>query len=146
MGFKNEKAASEEPAPPPGTDWLLRYGFGIELPVFNRNQGARQEAAALLEETKLDAKLAEETVKRDVRLALKRLQLSEDALDGVRRNLVPHAEAAARMAKTGYDLGELSLQQLIIEQQRLIEARTTLIDAGLEARRTRIDLARAVGD
>jgi outer membrane protein TolC len=38
------------------------------------------------------------------------------------------------------------MQQLIIEQRRLVDARSTLVQAGLEAYRARVELSRAIGE
>lgn len=144
VGFKQDRVA-EAAGLKPQTDWLVRFGVAVGLPVFNRNQGARQETAALLAEARLAADFAEQAVRRDVHVALRRLELAENSLRLVRSRLLPQTESAARIAQLGYELGELSLQQLILEQRRLVEARGTLIQAGLEAYRARVELARAVG-
>lgn len=147
VGFKQERgSAAEAPGLKPGSDWLFRFGVSVGLPLFNRNQGGKQEAAALLAEARLAADLAEQTVRRDVRLAVRRLELAQNSLRLIRGSLVPQTESATRIARTGYELGELSMQQLIMEQRRLVEARSTLVQAGLEAYRARVELARALGE
>lgn len=146
VGFKQERSAVEAPGLKPPSDWLFRFGVSVGLPLFNRNQGGKQEAAALLAEARLTADLAEQTVRREVRLAVRRLELAHNSLRLIRGSLVPQTESSTRIARTGYELGELSLQQLIIEQRRLVEARSTLVQAGLEAYRARVELSRAIGE
>jgi len=146
VGFKQERGAAEAPGLKPASDWLFRVGVNVGLPIFNRNQGGRQEAAALLAEARLAADLAEQTVRREVRLAVRRLELAHNALRLIRGSLLPQTESATRIARTGYELGELSMQQLIIEQRRLLDARLTLVQAGLEVYRARVELARAIGE
>ncbi len=149
VGFKQEQSARESGVNgglSPGSNWLLRFGVTTALPLFNRNQGGRQESAALLAETRLASDFAEQAVRRDVHVALRRLELAENSLRLVRTRLLPQTETAARIARTGYDLGELSLQQLLLEQRRVIEARGALIDAGLEAYRARVELVRATAE
>jgi len=146
VGFKAERgSAAEAPGLKPGSDWLFRFGVSVGLPLFNRNQGTRQQTAALLAEARLAADQAEQAVRRDVHLAVRRLELAHNSLRLIYTRLVPQTESATRIARTGYDLGELSLQQLIMEQRRLVEARGTLAQAGLQAYRARVELARAVG-
>jgi len=146
VGFKQERGAAEAPGLKPSSDWLFRVGVNVGLPLFNRNQGGKQEAAALLAEARLAADLAEQTVRREVHLAVRRLELAHNALRLIRGSLLPQTESATRIARTGYELGELSMQQLIIEQRRLVDARSTLVQAGLEAYRARVELARAIGE
>ena len=74
---------SELPSPLtalPDADQVVTFGASIDLPFFNKNQGARAEAAVLVRQAGLRRDLVEQTVRAEVTSAFRRAQAAEAAL------------------------------------------------------------------
>jgi len=120
-------------------------GVSVPLPVFNREQGT--EAALLAgargaasEEARLKAQIP-----RDVHLALAHRRAAEEAWRRYEREALPAATEARDLLERGYDAGYLSLPEVLVQQDRLLQVRGGAIDAWLDLRVAEADLVEAVG-
>lgn len=143
LGYKRDTTVS--PAPLQSSDWQFKVGISIVLPAFNRNQGAIREGVAALNEARLNRQNLELMVQRDVMIAFKRL-------DQAQRNVKLHEDRAlelgqvnVRMARLGFEQGELRLTDYIAEQRRLTDLESSYAQARAEVIQARIELERAIG-
>src|SRR5439155_7133813 len=111
------------------TDKKVAFGVSIPLPVFNKNQGAIAEAAAVRVQARHRREFLEQVVKRDVVLAFSRLQTAGEAVKLYETELMPRSEDNLRIIRVAYDLGDQELLNVIAEQRRLIEVQQQYIDA-----------------
>lgn len=120
-------------------------GVGVPLPIFDRNRGAVEEAAA-------------ERRGIESRLALRRRELAGE-VRGLVRSARKRREAAARFRKRGvaaardlvekaesaYRSDEASLFELLDAERSLFEAEQKLVDLRERATVTELDLAATIG-
>ncbi len=127
-----DEPASEDRA------WVL--GFSLPLPLWGRNAAHIAEARAELLEAELEAEregrgLAAEREAAEAELAAARIEVEALATSGL-----PSAEAAARLARQGYDAGRLSLLERLDAERSLSELRERLETARLQLRRAEATL------
>jgi outer membrane protein TolC len=83
---------------------------------------------------------------RQVHLAYARLTTAEAAWTRYRRDALPAASEALGRLESGYRNGYLALPEVLVQQDRLVEARAAAIAAWLEVHEARADLIEVVGD
>jgi cobalt-zinc-cadmium efflux system outer membrane protein len=117
----------------------------LELPIFDRNltQVRRAEFRRDQLRQEYDALVAE--VGHDVRAAVDRAASAARAARFVADELLPQAERGLQLARTSYDLGDTTLLALLESQRAALQARSTRVEALLEAARARVEIERAAG-
>lgn len=121
-------------------DDVLLLEVALPLPLFDRNQGARQRAEA--QWLRADA----EYRRGRHALALRRASLSAQARrfsDGARRmrdELLPQSIELARIAEASFAEGELDLSGLVGALEAEADAIEQALDLALQARHARIEL------
>jgi outer membrane protein, heavy metal efflux system len=143
LGFKRNATVS--PAPIQSTDWQLKLGVSITIPIFNRNQGVVSENAAVLTEARLHRENLEQIITRDVTIAMKRLDQVRRNMEMYKNRLVPVAQRSVEMAKLGFDMGELRLAEYLNEQRRLAEIESSYAQARADLFRAQVEVERAIG-
>ena len=120
-------------------------GIGIDLPLFNRNQGGKARATAEIERsTHLYAAVRLQVVS-DVRTAAVRLAQAQQALEAWTKDILPSLETEQRQAEAAYQAGEIALLNVLDVSRRLIDGRMQLLNAEGDVIRSRIALDRALG-
>ena len=143
LGYKRTSSAGAGPVP--SSDWQFRAGVSVTLPLFNRNQGLISEGAAALEEARLHRESLEQIVRRDVTLAMRRLDQVRREVRLYEDRLLPLGQDSVRMAKLGFDLGEVRLGDYVLEQRRLADAETAYVQAKADLFQARVEVERAIG-
>ncbi|MEK7388448.1 MAG: TolC family protein [Elusimicrobiota bacterium] len=138
LGLKSSRAAGQS-----GSGVVA--GVGLELPVFDRGQAARDVKSAELRA----AESALEGDSRKARVALEaadaRARISGEALASYRAAAIPQAERLEQMAGLAYLEGRLGLLELIDAYRGGTSARVKELELALNARLDRIDLERVLG-
>src|SRR5437773_2729043 len=124
---------------------IVGGGVSVPLPIFNREQGTQ---AALLagahgaaaEEARLRAQIP-----REVHLALAHRRAAEEAWRRYEREALPAATQARDLLERGYDAGYLSLGDVLVQQDRLLQVRAGAIDAWLDLRNAEAEVIEAAG-
>lgn len=102
---------------------LLSFGASFRLPVLNRSSRAEMDEATLLtQRADLDVFVVENRIRTEVRTAVRGVRLSLESLDSSER-VVALAEEEYRMARTGFELGQLTTFQLFQYEEDLLSAR-----------------------
>jgi outer membrane protein, heavy metal efflux system len=123
----------------------VAFGVSIPLPIFNKNQGTIAEAAATRIQAQHRREYLEQIVKRDVALAVTRLQTARESIELYKNEILPRSQDNLRIIRIAYDLGDHQLLDLLSEQRRLVDAQQQYTDSLKEYYLAIIELDRAVG-
>ena len=146
--YRTSRGISELPAPltaVPDTDHVVAFGASIGLPFFNKNQGARAEAAVAVRQARLRRELTEQTVRAEVTSALRRAEAAQTAMVLFEQGVLNRSDDNMRILRAAYELGEFRITDVITEQRRVLEAQKDYIEALTERYRALIDLRAAIG-
>ncbi len=123
--------------------WVV--GVGVEIPIFDRNQGARKAAEFDLERERRDAEAARVALVAELAVVCERLNAAAEAARTADGEIVPSAMSALTAVETGYREGKFGFIDVIAAQRALFEASTLLLDSLEEYAVARADLERLVG-
>lgn len=126
-------------------DAALVAGFSMELPVYNRNQGAIREAQvrlsqndALREAARLNARSALLSLYQEMTTAGARVET-------LRTEALPQAQVALDQTRGGYERGRFSFLELATAQEEVLALRSAAIDAAADFHRMLIEIERVTG-
>lgn len=111
-GPRQLKAANEE-------SWVFQVS--LPLTIFDRNQGARQEAAIATEKAVIDQEVAQIRLKTLLFALYQEAKHAQVQLRSMKDEVLPLAERSLQVAQTGYDIGRLSYLDLLDAQRTLLE-------------------------
>lgn len=126
-------------------DRSLTFGISIGLPVFNRNQGAKAEAAIAIRQAQERRAFSEQIVKNEIITAFQRIEAARRALMTLETAVLPRSRENIETIQKVYEIGELKITDLIAEQRRLLEANRDLTETMTERYRAQADLFIALG-
>lgn len=126
-------------------DKLLTFGVSVGLPVLNRNQGAKAEAAAAISQARARREFAESLVRSEVQTAYARYEAARSALFTFEQGVIARSEENIRVIRAAYELGEFRITDLIGEQRRLLDSQREFTEALAEQYRALADLESAIG-
>ena len=126
-------------------DQLLTFGVSIGIPVFNRNQGAKAEAAAAISQTRTRREFVEAVVRSEVESAYARYEAAREAVGTFKQGVVARSNDNIRVIRSAYELGQFSIIDLITEQRRLMESQREFTEILVEQYRALADLQAALG-
>lgn len=126
-------------------DRLFSFGVSVTLPFFNRNQGARAEAVAAVEQAKKEREFAEATVRAEVESAYIRLRSAEAARKTFEAGVIVRSNENIQTIRAAYQLGEFRITDLIAEQRRLVDSQRDYTELLTERYKALADLAVAIG-
>jgi len=124
----------------------IGIGVSITLPVFNRNQGLRAEAAAAITQAQQERAYLETTVRAEVESAYRRLKTTEAALSIFESGVIERSTENLKTLRAAYQLGEYRITDLIAEQRRVVDAQREYTELLAEHYRAAVDLQLATGD
>lgn len=127
-------------------DQLFNAGVGISLPVFNRNQGAKAEAAAAIEQAKRLRELTELQIRAEVESAVVRYRAAEAAIEVFRQGVIQRSIENVRTIRAAYEAGAFTISEFLAERRRLVDAQRELTEALSERAIALIDLQAAVAE
>jgi outer membrane protein, heavy metal efflux system len=126
-------------------DRLLTFGVSVGLPVFNRNQGAKAEAAAAITQARARREFLEAVVRSEVASAYARYEAATRALLTYEQGVIQRSQDNVRVMRAAYELGQFSVTELLAEQRRLVDSQRDFTEALAEQYRALADLQSAVG-
>lgn len=113
----------------PDGETTVDVGLGVEIPLFDRNQGAiraavgeRLASAARLQGVRLD-------VAAEVGEAWAAYEASRVAATRYRERLLPRAERTLELTRQAYERGKADYLRLLDAQQVVVESRVAYVDA-----------------
>jgi cobalt-zinc-cadmium efflux system outer membrane protein len=121
------------------------FSFGVTLPAWNRGQAQRQRAEAEAREAQTRASLAQD----DAQAEAKALWREASDLGATAREILGRAvEDTPKLLKgadASFDVGEISLFELLDAQRSALDTDLESLDLAFAARRARLDLDRLLG-
>lgn len=126
-------------------DRLLTFGVTLGLPVFNRNQGAKAEAAIAITQARARREFLEALVRSEVASAYARYEAASKALVAYEQGVIERSQENVQVMRAAYELGHFSVTELLAEQRRLLDSQRDYTEALAEQYRALADLQTAVG-
>lgn len=126
-------------------DRLLTFGVSVGIPIFNKNQGAKAEAAAAISQATARREFLETVVRSEVQSAYARYEAARAALTTYEQGVIQRSQENVRLIRAAYELGHFSINDLLNEQRRLIDSQRDFTEALSEQYRALADLQAAVG-
>ncbi len=120
-------------------------GVIVPLPLFSRNDGARQRTAGEWQLADAALRDAELRVRGEVRAALQALDAMRQALTGGTTGLDARAAEVAQIAEGAYREGAISLMELVEAQRARAETRAAALRWTVDLHLAMLDLNRATG-
>jgi len=130
---------------PQERDRSLLFGITVGLPVFDRKQGAKAEAAIAIRQAQERRVFAEGVIKNEIVLAFQQLEIARKALLRLETNVLPRSRENLETVRRVYQIGEIKITDLLVEQRRLIEANKDVTEALTRKYRAEADLFIALG-
>ncbi|HKR64272.1 MAG TPA: TolC family protein [Thermoanaerobaculia bacterium] len=127
-------------------DKLINAGVGISIPIFNRNQGAKAEAAAAIEQARRLRELTELQIRAEVESAVARYRAADAAVEVFRQGVLERSEQNVRTMRAAYEAGAFTISEFLAERRRLVDAQRELTEALTERAVALIDLQAAVAE
>ena len=126
-------------------DHLFIYGISINLPFFNRNQGAKAEAEIAITQAQRRREFIDAVVRSEVRSAWQRYDAASIAVQTFEQSVIPRSNENISAIRGAYQVGAFRVTELLTEQRRLIEAQREYTEALTERYRAIADLQAAIG-
>ena len=123
----------------------LVAGISVPLPVFNRNRGSIDEAAAALAQVPH----SESAARVELRLALAEghvaLRSAQSKLDALRRDVLPGAERALEEMQLGFERGRFTYLDFLEARRTWLRARHEELQTLLQANLSLAQIERLLG-
>lgn len=129
----------------PERDKTLTFGASIGLPLLNRNQGAKAEAAAAIAQARTRREFLEVVIRSEVQRSFVRLEAAQAALATFETGVISRSEENVRTVRAAYELGEFSISDLLAEQRKLVDSQREFTEALAESFRALAELNAVMG-
>lgn len=123
----------------------LGVSLGIDLPLWNRNDGGVAKARADLARLQAERRKELLDLQRQIVAAWNAYERERRQIDGLQTSVLPATREALRLKLAAYQAGETALMEVIDARRMELGAETALTEARERAAQARIDLTRAVG-
>lgn len=145
--FKQGRSTIDLPTGPfpQDRDRSLTFGVAIGLPIFNKNQGAKAEAAIAIRQAQERRLFSEQIVKSEITIAFNRIEAAKRALSILETAVLPRSRENIETIRRVYELGELKITDLIAEQRKLLETNRNLTEVYTIKYKAEADLFSALG-
>jgi len=117
----------------------------LPLALRNRNQGRIAEAQASLAQTNAEADAARIRYETLLFVIYQELQHSLHRVETFRDDVIPRLEQALKDTRKAYELGRYSYFEWRTVQQDLLDARSALLEASVDAHQKAIEIERLTG-
>jgi cobalt-zinc-cadmium efflux system outer membrane protein len=131
--------------PIPDRNRSLAVGVSIGLPILNRNQGAKAEAAIAITQAERRREFAEAAVRSEVTSAYRRYESAAKAVAIFESGVIGRSNENIQKIRSAYQLGAFSITDLLVQQRQLLDSQRELTDALAERYRALADLQSAIG-
>ena len=118
-------------------EYVARIGFDVPLPFFQRNQTQTAVAEAREQTEALTLRLTRKRLEAEVRAAHSRL-LGARAAYAALLAALPSVDDAEHLTSRAYELGQITLAQLVAVHRETAVARSALLDAKAAALRAQL--------
>ncbi|MDZ7303630.1 MAG: TolC family protein [candidate division KSB1 bacterium] len=122
-------------------DRSVKFALNVPLWDWGKNGAEVQAAQASLESDRLMQKNRYDLIKQEIRAAVRNLQSAQQRLEITQRS-EELAEKSYKISLLKFESGDLSSQDLALEQNRLTQARTNSLNAIIDYKQALADLRR----
>jgi cobalt-zinc-cadmium efflux system outer membrane protein len=126
-------------------DKLLTFGVSVGIPVFNRNQGNKAEAALAITQATRRREFLETVIRSEVASAYARVDAVQKALLTFDQGVIGRSNDNIRAIRAAYQIGEFKITDLLAEQRRLLDSQRDFTETLTERYRALADLQSAMG-
>ncbi len=126
-------------------DKLLTFGVSVSIPVLNRNQGAKVEAAIAINQARTRREFLESVVRADVESAYARYEAARQAVMSFEIDVIERSNENIRTIRAAYEIGAFRITDLLVEQRRLVDSQREFTEVLAEQYRALADLQAAIG-
>jgi cobalt-zinc-cadmium efflux system outer membrane protein len=126
-------------------DKLLTLGVSVGIPVFNRHQGTKEEAAVAITQARARREFLESIVHSEVASAYARYEAARAALFTFETGVIARSNENVRTLRAAYEIGAFTITELLSEQRRLLDSQRDFTEALSERYRAMADLQSAIG-
>lgn len=102
---------------------IIQVGFSLPLPIIDRGKGKKQEAQANVSVADAELTVVEQRLLRDWGTACQRLRTAGQQVANYRERILPKANEALRLIRTGFEQGKFGFIDLLDTQRTTAEAR-----------------------
>ena len=125
--------------------WAWVGGLSLELPVFDRNQGARRAAEFELERTRREIEAERTALESRLVQVLERLRAVSEEARLYEEEIIPASAEAFDAMLLGFREGKFGFLEVLDAQRTLFEARLLLLDSQQRYATARAQLDRLIG-
>lgn len=104
------------------------FGAQIPIPCFNLNQGNIRKASCELTEALCLFEDVVRNLEENIRIACDKLSADYDALELLRKGMLPDATEAFELTKRGYEHGKIEYRELLESQKLLFDIELQFLD------------------
>ena len=133
---------SERPGSP---DRIAGGGLRIPLPVFDRKQGDLVALAAQENQARHLVDATRRTVEKEVAEALREYEAARRTVEVFEHDVLARVEENFGFIETSYREGKISLLDLVVVENDLVQAQLSYVDSLTRFRTAEADVERAVG-
>ena len=127
-----------------GQDFLLG-AVRLSLPVFDRGEGVRAEARARAGRLTQELDARRRAVRIEVRAAFEIYDQQRAAVEELERDALGVVEENETLSKESYDVGQISLIELLLVRRQMLEIRSDYLSRLLDAAIASADLEASAG-
>jgi outer membrane protein, heavy metal efflux system len=114
-------------------DRVVMGGFSITLPVFSRGQELQATGSARARRARLERQTVRDAIAQDVRTAFAVYQEHRQAVDLLERDTLPGLAENEALARRSFDVGQISLPDLLVIRREILGTRLDHLDEQLAA-------------
>lgn len=126
-------------------DQAFVAGLSIQLPVFDRNQGGRQEAHYRVRQTEQQLQSLQTNLDTEIHNRLETLRNISVEIEILQNNILPEAQNAYNIFRKNYQLGKYGIIDVLDAQRQLFDAKGRYLDALAEINLQVIELEGLLG-
>jgi len=120
---------------------IIQLGFSLPLPLIDRGKGKQQEARANLNVAEAELHGVQLQLRREWANALKRYRVAAEQVANYRERILPKANEALRLVRTGFEEGKFNFIDLVDTQRTTAEVRLAYQQKLLELNIAQAELA-----
>lgn len=126
-------------------DNAIVVGASIPLPLFNKNQGGKQEALHRLAKIEKERHFVQTRLRTALAKAYNRLSVAYFKTHTLKTKIIPGAQTAFDITNQGYRLGKFRYLNVLDTQRTLFDAQVEYIQALTEYHKAVADVERLIG-
>jgi len=131
VGLGTEGVSFSRGASNSGGDWehTLTVEFSIPLPIFNRNQGARKEAAYMVQKAADERHATDRMLDSRVAEFHAAASSAREAAESLRESLIPDLQETFERTQVGYQSGKFDFIAVLDAERQLVDTRLRATEA-----------------